>query len=139
MSIQDEIEVREKELGVLKAMQATDFNSLPVDTLFRVSDHLSTLARDGGSLRYLATVNSDFKNLFYKNGCTEASAGGDDDLVSYSYCVAVITDEAAKESAFRKWVLANTTTAKDFKFPMSDFPSRLPRNYLTIIKEVIDL
>ena len=136
MSIRDEIADKEKELAILKQMQVTDFGSVPVDTLFRVSDQLSTLAEGKGALRYLACMNSDFKNLFYVGGCTSDSVDPDAALVPYSYCIAVATDEAAKESSFRKWVLANTTTGKDFKFPMTDFPSRLPKNYLTIIKEV---
>lgn len=133
MSIQEQIVQHQKELEILKKMQATDFNTIPVNAVFRVSDYLNKLSGGGALLRHFAGITEDREVTFFTGGCTSYTE--DSGTNHYSYWELVDTGEPEKESEFRSWILRNRDTDGKLHFYQSCFPKDLPRNYLKILGE----
>ena len=129
MSLQEEIALKELELEVLKEMRATDYNNVPKDTLFAVSDSLEAVAQGQGRLRYFSHVDGDCTCRFFVDGCTSETTE-DTDWPVYHKRVHV-----SSEVKFRKWVKTNTNSIGDLHFHKSNWPKDLPTNYLEILKE----
>ena len=132
MSLQEEIVLKQEEIKILKEMQATNYNEVPIDTLFMVASSLDVLVKGEGTLSYFASEDADNRLLFFPGGQTSATNVGP---CTYArYCKRVVLP---REDNFRKWLSLHMDTKGKLHFHRSEWPRDLPTNYSEIAKGFI--